>query len=1070
MKKQTEYKTVRAHNIEWLKNASGNGGAQQIVIDSKPLNNLVIASITEPIKEGGENQRKWADVEPEKLKELLKKDKGIYEIIDTYPFKIYFDIDGENKPAGYYDNIINIINKLFINADIATSGSENEYKKSYHVVLNNYVINNEIEREKLKRVVKYLNKNFDDGFDIKVYGNNRLMKCINQAKPATKEQPYKRIQKIIFNDNYDKHIITAFFNENSKNINDIIFDDIDAPKPKEQKQPKQPQPTPEEQKEQAERITLKTTAAAEQKEELILKLLNILDPARADKIDTFYNLGCLIKSLGLSFEIWYNLSIKSKHFKHNETYNYLLKKWKSIKESRYTINTLFYWARLDNIEEFNNIMIEENFNDTEPERSDIINIESRYLLDNDKKLNDNSILTQNIKYFFETDIYKSLNIKSPYDTGKTQLIKEILRTYERPRVLWVSYRKTLTYDIYGNFHKEFKFSSYLDHKYYADRLIIQIESLFKIDNGFSDEMPKYDLIIIDEIESILNQFNSAETFKGKQRETYNYFDAVLKNSVLNGGKIITLDGDINERTYNFIETYGKPLNIVNNINFNTKRINVINDRNIFNDKLYAALDANKKIVLPVMSEKEAIFLETDIKEKYPNIQVMKYTGKTGDADKAQLKNIIKIWSRLDVIIYTPTIEAGVSFDLERFDVIFGIIADGVASQRSYFQMLARVRKIKEDDIYIYNMNSCKINNCVLWKYENYKQALIDIKDINLKISYEERDGKIIKNYIDPFDKLFIYNKLEELNKNKFQFLTIFKKIALKKGFSFSILEKEKGAAPCENKPDSNIINDIILNTDDINYDEFECLLKKQKRDDADEEEKYKIGKYCIIEKLAVNKLDIDILKTFNKKSYINKYLSLLSPENIKHNTDINDSAPEQLRAHIIKLFLKNIGFKNLASKNKLDGTQLEKLFFKMVKRGDDIFNKQDRNKLLFKTVNKKLDSFKGILGYINTILSSYCLKLSSSRDRAGTEEKITFYELEHLNGIQDIIKFKIMNNYNIKDIDNIIINEQGEIKDKTFTKWGHLRDTETYFTERNYDIIDNENINTLLLDIGVNMN
>jgi len=110
------------------------------------------------------------------------------------------------------------------------------------------------------------------------------------------------------------------------------------------------------------------------------------------------------------------------------------------------------------------------------------------------------------------------------------------------------------------------------------------------------------------------------------------------------------------------------------------------------------------------------------------------------------------------------------------------------------------------------------------------------------------------------------------------------------------------------------------------------------------------------------------------------------------------------------------------------------------------------------------------ISFYFSFLFYYCLKLSSSRDRAGTSEKITFYELEHLNGIKDIIKFKIMNNHNIKDIDNIIINEEGEIKDKTFEKWGHLRDTETYFTERKYDIIDNENINTLLLDIGVDIN
>jgi hypothetical protein len=243
-----------------------------------------------------------------------------------------------------------------------------------------------------------------------------------------------------------------------------------------------------------------------------------------------------------------------------------------------------------------------------------------------------------------------------------------------------------------------------------------------------------------------------------------------------------MDGDISDRTYNFIERYGEQLNINNVVNFNNKKINVINDRNIYNEMIFKALDENKKIIMPVMSESEAIFYEMEIKERYPKLEVKKYTGKTGDEEKAKLKNILIEWSILDVIIYTPTIEAGVSFDLERFHIIFGIIADGVASQRSYFQMLARVRKIKDNNIYLFNLNGCKLNNCKLETYSEYKEALIQQTDINIKISYENIDNEmqqVINN--DPYDNLYCFNKVEEENKNKYVFLTLFNKIALKKG-------------------------------------------------------------------------------------------------------------------------------------------------------------------------------------------------------------------------------------------------------------------------------------------------
>lgn len=1054
MKKQTEFKTITTRNINWLKNASKNGGAQQIVIDSKPENNLVVSSITS-------DGRKWADVEPSQLKQLLKKDNGIYEIISSYPFKIYFDIDGKDKPANYYETISKTINELFTDADIAVSGSETELKKSYHFILNNYVINNFEEHEKLKRVVKFLNKTADDGFDVVVYKKNQLMKSINQAKPATNEQPYKRIQRIIKNDDIEKHIITAFFNENTKTINDINFNDENAPT-------KAQEPTPTQDEPKKQEPPAPPAQPKQQNDQLINKLLNILNTNRADNIETFYNLGCLIKSLDIHFNVWFELSKSSKHFRPNETFKYLLKKWDTMTSKRYSINTLYYWARTDNIEEFNKIMIDENINSREEPRSDLIIINNRYLLDKEKKLNDDTILSSNVKIFFGTDEYKSLNIKSPYDTGKTQFIKEIIRTYDQKRILWVSYRKTLTHDITGNFEKEFNFKSYLNGQFYANRLIIQIESLKKIDNNMGNEMPKYDLIIIDEVESILNQFNSKETFKGNQRDTYNYLDAVLKNSIMNGGKIITLDGDTSDRTYNFIETYGKPLNIVNTINFNTKKIKIVDDRTIFNNALFLALFQSKKIIMPVMSEKEAVFYETEIKLRHPELKIMKYTGKTGDDDKAELKEITKIWAKLDVIIYTPTIEAGVSFDVERFDVIFGIIADGVASQRSYFQMMARVRKIKDNNIYLLNMNNCKINNCNLWKYEDYKQALIEIKDINLKMTFETRENKIVKTFNDPYDNLFIFNKLEELNKNKFQFLTIFKKIALMKGFEFEIIGKKENAEKCTIKPDSNILNDIIVKTEDINYFEYECLLKKQKQDHATEEEKYKIGKFCIMEKLGVNILDTEILKKFNKNSLISNYLGLLSTTNLKSYKDINDLAPERVKTNIIIQFIKNIGFKRLDATNKINAKELEKILFKMVKRNDDIFNKKIQNKVMFKTVNKKLDSFKGILGYINTILKSYSLCLNSSRERDGTADKITFYELEHMNGIQDIIKFKIMNGFQLEDNDNIIISTDGKIKDVNFEMWGHLRTNKDKTISMK--INDTNIIDTSALDIGLEIN
>ena len=42
--------------------------------------------------------------------------------------------------------------------------------------------------------------------------------------------------------------------------------------------------------------------------------------------------------------------------------------------------------------------------------------------------------------------------------------------------------------------------------------------------------------------------------------------------------------------------------------------------------------------MPVMSESEAIFWELEIKNRYPQLYVQKYTSKRSEADKDKLKN------------------------------------------------------------------------------------------------------------------------------------------------------------------------------------------------------------------------------------------------------------------------------------------------------------------------------------------------------------------------------------------------------------------------------------------------
>ena len=104
-----------------------------------------------------------------------------------------------------------------------------------------------------------------------------------------------------------------------------------------------------------------------------------------------------------------------------------------------------------------------------------------------------------------------------------------------------------------------------------------------------------------------------------------------------------------------------------------------------------------------MSARDATDYYDLIKERYPDKNIFICTGITDDEIKTEhFKNISLQWNSSDVVLYSPTIEAGVNFDLHHFDNIFGIFSTGSTSQRAFFQMLARIRKVNDNTITILN--------------------------------------------------------------------------------------------------------------------------------------------------------------------------------------------------------------------------------------------------------------------------------------------------------------------------------------------------------------------------------
>ncbi len=173
--------------------------------DQVPEDHIVVHQNFAGAKKG------FSSCTPDKLLTLIDQNKGIYEMITRFPHKFYADIDFDDPPQDfnqeeYLAKITDAFRHFFPEIEFAISGSVSESRASYHLVAQNYTINNEQERAIAKLIAKKIYQDDDEGIDWKVYTKGRQMKCINQCKPkkTNTQLPITHL------DNPKAHLITSF--------------------------------------------------------------------------------------------------------------------------------------------------------------------------------------------------------------------------------------------------------------------------------------------------------------------------------------------------------------------------------------------------------------------------------------------------------------------------------------------------------------------------------------------------------------------------------------------------------------------------------------------------------------------------------------------------------------------------------------------------------------------------------------------------------------------------------------------------------------------------------------------
>jgi hypothetical protein len=394
--------------------------------------------------------------------------------------------------------------------------------------------------------------------------------------------------------------------------------------------------------------------------------------------------------------------------------------WKWVEEmikayrfTGFTVGSLVMWARscaegaVENIlNKYKTIYYEELFQKTmKPAQHHIIH--ERYL--------------GNQVSFGKND---TIMIQSHLGTGKTIAITNYIRSQTIERLLIISPRKSYTHSQLGVFLSDVTLlpplESYMDHTGSISHLpyvIIQVESLHRVGEWFEP----YDLVILDESESILTQLHSAMTNGDNLINNHQVFETALRTAK----NVIFADAFMTDRTFHVAKALRDPAKtiLIENTFQPYSREAILlrktgsEEANLgaFCERIMTALRAGRRIVVVWTSKR----IGEEFEARHLKNGEFPYLFYHSDSDKEDVKglqNVRERWAGIQCLMMTTSITVGISYDPHidelEYDEAFLYGSSTTALPRDIAQSLLRVRVLKANRLtYVTNIPVYAVEEC-----------------------------------------------------------------------------------------------------------------------------------------------------------------------------------------------------------------------------------------------------------------------------------------------------------------------------------------------------------------------
>ena len=506
-----------------------------------------------------------------------------------------------------------------------------------------------------------------------------------------------------------------------------------------------------------------------------------------------------------------------------------------------------------------------------------------------------------------------IGIRANMGTGKTyansQVVSNLLTENPNARVLVISMRISLA----KKYMKDYpNFTCYLtDMKkpLNDDRLICQLDSLHRIRNN-----TRFDMVVIDEVDQSLRHMTS-KTYMGNPnvRRNIKMFDSIIKhsNQVILMSANLTID---NMKYIRKIRSNGDDNNMVFYNEFVPSRYKIMISKqtaDVIAELIDDLKQGRKAYVASNYSVVKIKELEQQLIEQKPDAKILSICSSTLKQDhvKASLADPDTEWSKYDIIITSPSVQGGVSYDVKnKIDKVYGMFINTTNSSGDACQMLRRVRYPKSNKILVSYKKSngfCSIVD---------RNEMIDsiIKQRNEQFNAIEGVGDYyINSYgVEEFTENDYFNlyidTLIETNKDKINWIQHFRDFQVMYGnkvclYKSSLDKKAKQHIDAKGRVIKKKLTDIhnieLADTVNIDVSQDNLLQKKMRFEPLTDEEQLKHQKFVITN--AYNLSCIDDPKwfeTYDDKKLMKVYKNLVVY--YKEDRSLDESLEELKRLEI----------------------------------------------------------------------------------------------------------------------------------------------------------------------------